>query len=76
MDHEKSSWQQALERDSVSWTTVSDLEGFNGDIALCFQIEYLPLNYLINPQGIVLLKNIRGRDLSEELEKIYTPKTK
>ena len=76
LDHEKSSWQQALERDSVSWTTVSDLEGFNGDIALCFQIEYLPLNYLINPQGIVLLKNIRGRDLSEELEKIYTPKTK
>ena len=72
LDHEKSNWQETLERDSVSWITVSDLKGLNGDIAIRFQIEYLPLNYLIDPQGIVLLKNVRGSDLSENLERIYS----
>ena len=72
LDHEKSNWQETLERDSVSWNTVSDLKGLNGDIAIRFEIEYLPLNYLIDPNGLIISKNIRGSDLMDKLEGIYS----
>ena len=76
LDKEKSNWQETLERDSVSWLTVSDLKGLNGDVAIRFEIEYLPLNYLIDPNGLIISKNIRGNALIEKLHDLYSKSNK
>ncbi len=71
LGHEKSNWQEVLTRDTVNWITVSDLQGLNGDISLKYSIEYLPTNYLINPDGVIITKDIYKEELISTLNGIY-----
>jgi len=71
LDHEKATWQNTLKRDNVDWITVSDLQGLNGDMAIQYNISYMPTNYLISPDGFIVARDLRGKTLSAELERIF-----
>jgi thiol-disulfide isomerase/thioredoxin len=71
LDKNKKQWQTAVEIDSINWITVSDLKGFNSETALTYGIYYIPTNYLINKDGIILAKDIRGKELNNKLEEIF-----
>lgn len=72
LDREKSTWQNTLARDKVDWITVSDLQGLNGDIAIQYNITYMPANYLLNPQGIIIDQDLRGQTLTTKLDSIFS----
>ncbi|RZK79994.1 MAG: AhpC/TSA family protein [Pedobacter sp.] len=70
LDESKAAWLNAVKHDGMPWTQVSDLKGFKTDIAVKYGISAIPQNFLINPEGVIVAKNLRGEGLTKELEKL------
>ncbi|MDR0427576.1 MAG: AhpC/TSA family protein [Dysgonamonadaceae bacterium] len=66
----KSSWLNAIERDNMTWMQVSDLRGWRNEAALQYNIMAIPQNFLLNPEGVIIAKNLRGESLVQKLEEI------
>lgn len=69
LDNSKGPWMAAVKTDNLPWIHVSDLKGWKNDVASLYGITAVPQNILINPEGIVIAKNLRGEDLTEKLLK-------
>ena len=69
LDKTKQPWLDAIHKDGLAWTQVSDLQGWNNAVAQQFQIFSIPQNFLIDPQGKVIGKNLRGAALERKLVK-------
>jgi thiol-disulfide isomerase/thioredoxin len=68
LDKEKQAWLKAIEQDELSWEThVSDLKGWKAQAAIIYNIRSIPSNLLIDGNGIILAKNLRGSQLSSTL---------
>ena len=70
LDETKAAWLKAVAQDAMPWIQVSDLKGFKNDVAVRFGITAIPQNVLIDPQGVIIAKNLRGEDLTERLSAI------
>lgn len=70
LDDKKEPWLRAIEKDGMPWIQVSDLKGFKNEVAVTYGIKAIPRNFLIDPSGIIIAKNIEGEDLEKKLEEI------
>ena len=57
---QKDNWIKAIAEDHLTWTQVSDLKGMNSDAARAYGVQSLPFNYLIDPTGKVIARDLRG----------------
>jgi peroxiredoxin len=64
---QKDRWVQAIKEDNLSWTHVSDLQHWNNSAAKLYHIQGIPQNLLIDPQGKIIGKNLRGPALEAKL---------
>jgi len=71
LDVDKVKWQQAITADNLTWTHASDLKNFDGPTERLYHIEAIPSNFIIDPQGVIVAKNVRGADLEEFLNKTF-----
>ena len=62
---------KAIEMDKLSWTNVSDLNGWQNNVASKFGIRSVPSSFLLDPQGKIVVKNLRGDNLLKTLYQIY-----
>ncbi len=70
LDEKRESWKAAIKKDNLSWPYhISDLKGWNNEVALKYSINSIPFNYLINGDGIIIGKNLRGEELMKTLDK-------
>jgi thiol-disulfide isomerase/thioredoxin len=67
LDQGKGAWADAVEKDGLPWIHVCDLQGWKNAVATMYGITSVPQNLLINPQGVIIAKNLRGEDLTEKL---------
>ncbi|MCR8560611.1 AhpC/TSA family protein [Mucilaginibacter sp. BJC16-A38] len=72
LDQDKAKWEQAIAADKLTWSHGSDLKNFEGPTERLFHVEAIPSNFIIDPQGIIVAKNITGADLEEFLNKTFT----
>jgi len=70
LDKGKPEWIEAIKADGLNWIHVSDLKYWSNAVAQQFQIQSIPQNFLIDPQGRIVGKNLRGASLEMKLEKI------
>lgn len=69
LDMNKQAWQDAISIDGLAWPThVSDLLGWNNAAAQKYAVGGIPTNYLIDGDGIIIGKALRGEDLEKTLE--------
>lgn len=66
----KDAWLQAIEKDGMPWTQVSDLKGWKNEAAVLYGVSAIPQNYLINPEGKIIASNLRGDALEQELGRL------
>ncbi|MDE1192977.1 MAG: TlpA disulfide reductase family protein [Arachidicoccus sp.] len=66
----KENWLKAIEKDNLSWEQLSDLQGANNAAARLYQVTAIPTNFLIDPSGIIIAKNLRGEALENKLKEI------
>jgi peroxiredoxin len=71
LDQAKAPWLNAIRTDGLAWTQVSDLHGWSSALASKFKITSIPQNILIDPNGIIIAKNLRGDALNEKLEELF-----
>ena len=67
LDRAREPWLQAINEDQLSWTHVSDLKFWNNEVAQKYKIQSIPQNYLIDPTGKIIAKNLRGEELQTRL---------
>ena len=71
LDADKGSWVAAIEKDGLPWIHVSDLKHWKNEVALQYDISSVPANVLINPEGIIVARNLRGEALTKKLSEIF-----
>ena len=69
LDDNRAKWLQAVQQDGLPWTHVSDLVGWASPAAKTYQVNAIPSNWLVDPTGRIVAKNLRGKELSKELSK-------
>ena len=70
LDHDKNNWMKAIKKDGLNWTQVSDLKGWKSDAADLYGIKGIPMNYLIDKNGVIVAKGLRGNELENKLHEI------
>lgn len=72
----KEAWQKAVADDKLTWTHVSDLQGWNNEVAVMYGIRSIPANLLIDPTGKIIAKGLREEALQNKLQELLGSKTK
>ena len=70
LDKAKKAWIDAIKMDSLTWQHVSDLKGWSNAVALQFGINSIPQNILLDKEGRILGKNLRGEALLRKLNQL------
>jgi len=70
LDRSRESWLQAIQNEESGWIHVSDLSYWDSPVVKLYKIESLPANYLIDPNGIIIARNIMDRELELKLTEI------
>lgn len=71
-DGEKDRWLMAIKNDSLNWIHVSDLKGNDNEASLIYGVNGIPDNFLIDKNGVIIARNLRGDKLNEKLAEILT----
>jgi peroxiredoxin len=69
-DKERDKWIKAINDDGLIWTQVSDLNGWENKAAKLYGIQSIPQNVLIGPEGKIIARNIRGKELQDKLKEL------
>ena len=64
---QKDNWISAIHKDNLMWTHVSDLLFWNNAAAKLYRVQGIPFNILVDPQGKIIGRNLRGSDLDSKL---------
>ncbi|MBC7828669.1 MAG: AhpC/TSA family protein [Chitinophagaceae bacterium] len=67
LDRSRGPWLQAIKDDRLVWTQVSDLKFWNNEAAAKYKIQSIPQNFLLDPSGKIVAKNLRGPELQNKL---------
>ncbi|MEB0263863.1 MULTISPECIES: TlpA disulfide reductase family protein [unclassified Mucilaginibacter] len=67
----KGAWVGAIQKDGLEWTQVSDLAGWKSRPAGEYAVRAIPQNFLIDPNGKIIGKNLRGDDLEAKLAELF-----
>jgi len=70
----KDKWLAAIHKDGLAWNHVSDLQFWNNAVAKLYGVQAIPQNFLLDPNGKIIAKNLRGEDLEAKLAEIYGKK--
>lgn len=69
LDNNAEAWKMAIEKDHLSWKYhVSELKGWTATAVADYSVGSIPSNFLIDGNGIIVAKNLRGEDLLLEIE--------
>lgn len=60
-------WLHAVKQDGLPWTQVSELKGFQAKSAVLYGVSAIPTNFLIDPSGKIIARNLRGEELDKKL---------
>jgi len=71
LDRSKADWLQGIQEDGLVWTQVSDLKYFESEAALLYNINAIPFSVLVDPNGVIIGKNLRGKGLEKKLSELF-----
>jgi peroxiredoxin len=71
LDRTRDEWINAIEADGLTWTQVSDVKYFNSEAAATYNIQAIPATVLVDPNGVIIAKNLRGSSLEAKLVELF-----
>jgi peroxiredoxin len=66
-------WLDAIKKDKLTWLQLSDLKGWESSAAKLYGIMGIPMNFLLDPEGRIVAKGLRGSDLDAKLASLLKP---
>jgi len=70
LDRNKADWLKAIKDDGLTWTHVSDLKYWKSEVVTLYSIKGIPFAVLLDPEGKIIAKNLRGEALEKKLEEV------
>lgn len=67
LDRARPNWIKAIQDDNLTWTQVSDLKFWSNAVAAKYKVQSIPQNFLVDPSGKIVAKNLRGEALESKL---------
>jgi len=74
LDQDKGKWEKAIAADGLTWHHVSDLAGWNSVAGAAYGVKSIPQSFLLDPQGKIIAKNLRGEALAAKLAEVLKTK--
>ncbi|HTJ13728.1 MAG TPA: redoxin domain-containing protein [Dinghuibacter sp.] len=71
MTNFKEKWKEVIRREHMDWIQVSDLKFWNSKAALAYYVNSVPANFLLDPKGNIIAKNLRGDKLQAKLAEVF-----
>jgi peroxiredoxin len=71
LDKNRNAWLKAIADDQLTWTQVSDLKYWNNEASNLYAVSSIPANFLLDPDGLIIAKDLRGEDLHNTLADIF-----
>lgn len=71
LDEDRERWIDAIKKDGLVWSHVSDLKGWSSEACRLYGIDAIPLTVLLDKEGKIIAKNLRGAALEQKLEEIF-----
>jgi thiol-disulfide isomerase/thioredoxin len=68
---DKDKWLKAIKDDGLLWTQVSDLKYWENEASTLYKVSFIPQNFLIDPTGKIIAKNLKGAELDAKLTEIF-----
>lgn len=73
LDKDRGKWLEAIQADGLTWYQVSDLKYWNNEVSTLYGVRSIPSNVLIDKDGIIIARNLRGEDLLNKLAELLGP---
>ncbi|PJJ79697.1 TlpA disulfide reductase family protein [Mucilaginibacter auburnensis] len=70
-DVNRQTWINTIKNDNLTWPQISDLKGQGNEAAVLYNINAVPSNFLIDPDGKIIAINLLGEELSKKLSQIF-----
>jgi len=70
LDDDRDNWVKAIKKDGLLWTQVSDLKGWKAVVAKEYGVRSIPSNFLLDKDGKIIAKNLRGDALKKKLAEL------
>ncbi|WP_442591290.1 redoxin domain-containing protein [Pedobacter sp. AW31-3R] len=67
----KKQWIDAIAKDGLNWEQVSELQGWQSAVAQLYKVNSVPANFLIDPTGKIIARDLRGDDLNQKLKSLF-----
>ncbi len=71
LDQKRDKWLQAIEQDGLPWKHISDLGGWQSQPAAAYGISSIPATFLLDKDGVIIGKNLRGQALEAKLSELF-----
>ncbi len=71
LDREISAWRNAIKQDGLPWHHISDLKGWQSAHAALYSVTSIPQTLLVDRQGNIIARNLRGEQLGAKLEELF-----
>lgn len=70
LDRDKGAWEQKITQYNMDWIHVSDLKFWQSQAAIAYGVNSIPATFLLDPEGKIIAKNLRGKALEEKLQEV------
>ena len=70
LDENNDKWLEAIKKDGLTWKHVSDLKGWSNAAAKLYGVNSIPHSVLLDKEGVIIAKNLRGEELHKKLEEV------
>lgn len=72
LDRNKASWERAIADDGLTWNHVSNLQYWADPIAQLYSVRSIPAAFVLNREGRIVAKNLRGAQLDAKIEELLS----
>ena len=70
LDTDKNNWIKAIEKDNLTWSHVSDLQGWNNAAGKLYAVNAIPHSVILDKNGTIIAKNLRGEELRDKITEL------
>jgi thiol-disulfide isomerase/thioredoxin len=71
LDNDGKKWKDAIEKDGLPWIHISDLKGWDNELAVYFHVNGIPTNILIDTEGKIIATDLRGSALERKIARLF-----
>lgn len=70
LDEDENAWKNAIQQDQMTWKHASNLKGWKDEVAINYQIQSIPSLFILDHQGKIIAKNLRGEELQQKIAEL------